>query len=243
MKKLSRLIPVAAAFLALSCSKQQSAEGYVSFSIRENAEIADVTKSKLSGYMTLPSAGDFNLKVSDENGAAIWTGKASQWSDQTKLRVGNYSVEATYGDSSAEGFDKAYLYGKTNFAIAGAGTQNVTVNVILKKALVKLVCTDAFRNYFKDWNFTVLTGKGTAIPFARNETKAAFVDAYKFSVSGTLTNQAGNVQTLSAVEYTSIKEATCYTVKFDASKTGGLKISILFNDTVETVDVGTIELN
>ena len=108
---------------------------------------------------------------------------------------------------------------------------------------MKLSFSDNFRNYFTDWNLKLTTGTGTQIDFPKSETRAAFVDAYKFTLSGTFTKQGGGSPKTFSKEYNSLESATCYTISFDASTVGGLKISVTFNDTAETIDCGDVELN
>ena len=60
-------------------------------------------------------------------------------------------------------------------------------------------------------------------------------------MEGVLTSET-KTQTFSA-EYTNLHEATAYTLYFDASKVGGSTITITFNDSVEEVELGNVELN
>ena len=51
-----------------------------------------------------------------------------------------------------------------------------------------------------------------------------------------------DVQTFTK-DYTGLNEATAYTIVFDASNVGAGAITISFNNTVETVELGDLELN
>ena len=44
-------------------------------------------------------------------------------------------------------------------------------------------------------------------------------------------------------DYSNLNEATAYTFNFDVTNVGGATITIKFNDTVETVELGDHELN
>ena len=78
--------------------------------------------------------------------------------------------------------------------------------------------------------------------FPKGESRAAFMDAYKFTVSGEMTNQNG-VKSNFTKEYTNLSEACCYTLSFDVNSVGCSSITISFDDTTETVDLGNIDLN
>ena len=67
------------------------------------------------------------------------------------------------------------------------------------------------------------------------------MDGYKFNVEGTLT---GEMKTSTFTkEYTNLDEATAYTFIFDAGNVGGATLTVKFNDTVETIELGDYELN
>jgi hypothetical protein len=152
-------------------------------------------------------------------------------------------VKASYGSVADEGFNKPCFLGEESFSVTGGSTNNVSINVGLANAVVKVACTDAFKNYFTDYTFTLKTGNGTEISFPKSETRAAFIDAYTLTVEGTLTTQAGKTQTFSKSYNTSLSAATCYTLKFDASNIGSTSINISFDNSTDNVDLGSIELN
>lgn len=247
MKFYRNLICAAALLATVSCSVKISGEGsadtgFVSFGVDNDGDIALVTKSSLSDFTTLPSASDFAIVVKNSDAQTVYEGTVKNWDSSKPLQTGNYNVTATYGEEGAEGFDKPYFTGNTNFAVNGGQTTSVSVPASLGNSLVKIECSESFKNYFTDYSFTLKTGSGTEISFPKDETRAAFIDAYKFSVSGTFTNQGGTKYPFTK-DYNSIEANTCYTIRFDASNIGGLKVTVTFDDTVTTVDCGDLELN
>lgn len=232
------------ALLALaSCSKNGtgSAEGQLRFSVEPVVEVADITRSNVSDFTTLPAAGDFTLKITDSESVSVWTGKLSEWNSSTGLPAGNYSVSASYSSADVEGFDKPYFTGTKSFAIEGGSTATVSIPVSLGNTVIRINCTEAFRNYFKDYSFTISRDGAEVVSFAKDETKAAFVDGYKFTLSGTMTGELKE-QTFSK-DYSNLNPATAYTVNFDVPNAGGGSIIITFNDETETVELGDVELN
>lgn len=246
--KIYRILGCAAIVLAtVSCSTKISgggdtATGFVKFTVESTDEIALVTKGNLSDYTSLPASSDFRLVVKNSDGAPVYEGAVSEWSSTTPLTLGNYSVTATYGEEGVEGFGKPYFVGSAQFAVQGGQSTSVSIPVKLGNSIVKIECSDNFKKYFTDWAFKVTTGTGTIIDFPKDETRAAFIDAYKFSISGNLTSQGGTVKSFSK-DYNTLEANTCYTVKFDASNVGGMTVSVTFDDKVETVDLGDVELN
>lgn len=243
--KINRLLlgMMALALVPTSCSRHQdTADGNVLFSVATDGQVDVVTKSNVSDYTTLPDAGKFTIALTNSNGDEIYAGTLEGYDASTALKTGNYSVKANYGSVADEGFGKPCFSGETSFSIVGGGTASVTIPVSLTNAIVKVECTETFDAYYTDYSFSVKTGGGTVIDFPKGEKRAAFVDAYMISVSGTLTSQSGKTQEFSK-EYRSLSPKTCYTIKFDVSNVGGNSISISFDDTIEDVELTEVELN
>lgn len=241
MKHLKTIVSVLTLAMAVSCAKNQpSVGGQVIFAVSSNEIVADMTKSYVSDYTALPSAADFTISVTGEEYA--WTGKMSEWSAETVLIAGEYSVVASYGDlESEEGFDKPYFVGTQDFTVNGGEQTVVSVPVSLGNAIVKMSFSETFNNYYPDYTFRLTRdGKEIAV-FAKGETRAAFLDPWKFTLEGTL---VGEMKTSTITkEYSNLNEATAYTFNFDVTNVGGALITIKFNDTVETENLGDQELN
>lgn len=229
--------------LACACNKDsrvKAVRGGVCFEVGSDDYVALVTKGSVSDYTALPSAGSFTIEVA---GASFtWSGLLSEWDSTTPLPTGNYTVAASYGEEGVEGFDKPYFCGQKEFVVEGAQNTEVKIPVSLANSIVKVSCSEMFNNYYPERTFTVTTGNGTAIEFAAGTVKGAFIDAYKFTISGELRNQAGNAQTFSK-EYVSLEPKTCYDIHFDVKDISGGSITISFDESVDTVDLDTVELN
>jgi hypothetical protein len=212
----------------------------VTFEVSSNQTVADVTKSNVSDYTALPSAADFTITITGEEYS--WTGKVSEWSAETALTVGEYSVTATYGDlENEEGFDKPFFTGTQTFAVVGGEQTAVSVPVSLGNAIVRMTFTEAFNNYYPEYSFKLSRDAKEIAVFTKGETRAAFVDPWKFKLEGTL---VGEMKTSTfSKDYSNLSEATAYTFNFDVTNVGGATITIKFNDTVETVELGDFELN
>lgn len=242
MKHLKTILGAVVLLMAFACTKNQAeGNGQVSFVLTGDYQIADQTRSNVSQYTTLPSSEDFTITITDASSAPVWAGKLLDWDSATLLKAGNYKVTATYGDIEDEGFDKPFFTGAADFTIAGAQTAEVTVNVSLGNTIIMIGCSDNFRNYYKDYTFRLTRNGSEIVTFVKDEAKAAFVDAYKFTLEGTVVSET-RTQTFSK-DYASLKEATAYTIMFDASNVGSNSITITFNNAVETVELGDMELN
>ncbi|MCF0176201.1 MAG: DUF4493 domain-containing protein [Bacteroidales bacterium] len=233
----------ALAFLASCSDMEDNGAGRILFIVSSESEVAEVTKSSVGDYTQLPDGGDFTIVVKDSKGKIVYEGLVSNYPADKELVVGNYNVTASYGSVTDEGFGKPCFTGSQSFTVTGGSTNEVSIRVSLANSLVRVVCTDAFRNYYTSYSFTLKTGNGSSISFAQGETRAAFVDAYTISVEGELVNQGGKAQTFSRSYTSSLDPATCYTLKFDAGNIGSGTIRISFDNNVDDVNPGWMELN
>ena len=231
------------AALSVSCSRHLvESEGNVEFSVDADCKVAVASRSNVSDYAALPDAGEFTIALTNGSGDEIYTGRLDGYVTSTALKAGNYSVKASYGSVYDEGFGKPCFSGERTFAVTGGGSATVSIPVSLSNSIIRIECTDRFKSYYTDYSFIVKTGGGTEIPFPKGETRAAFVDAYTISVSGTLSNQGGKTQSFSK-DYKSLAPKTCYTIRFDVSNAGGNSITVTFEETVENVELMDVELN
>ncbi len=220
--------------------------GRIMLQLSAEDNIADVTRSNVSDITPLPDKSDFDITITKEDDAPAWSGKqAAIPADGIELPAGRYVISATYGSADEEGFDKPYFTTRPDgiiFMNTGGKTDVIKVPVKLGNSIIKVVATEAFDKYFTDYTFTVTTGAGKKIDFHKGETRGAFIDAYKFSMNGTLTSQSGKSQSFTSQEYT-VEAATCYTVKFDVGGAGGMTINISFDRKVTEITLDDIELN
>lgn len=220
--------------------------GRIMLQLSADDNITDVTRSKVSDVAELPAIGDFDIVITNDNEEPAWSGKqAAIPADGIELPAGRYTISATYGSADKEGFNCPYFTTRTDgisFTNTGGITDVITVPVKLGNSIIKIVATEAFDKYFTDYKFTVTTGANHKIDFPRGEKRGAFIDAYKFSINGTLSSQSGKSQSFTSQEYM-VDAATCYTVKFDVGGTGGMTITISFDRGVTEINLGNIELN
>lgn len=117
----------------------------------------------------------------------------------------------------------------------------MSVPVALGNAIIKMTFSESFNNYYKDYTFKLTRDGADIATFVKGETKAAFIDPYKITLEGTLVGENKTVTV--NYDYTNLNEATAYTFNFDVTNVGGAAIRISFNDTVETIELGDVELN
>ena len=243
MKLVRTIMGVMTACVALSCAKIQvrSGSGQVAFTIAPEESVVECTKSNVSDYTTLPVSADFMIVVKNSASEPIYNGKLSGWDSATKLKAGAYTVNVTHGDIEEEGFNKPYFYGSASFNIVADQTTPVSVPARLGNTIIKVSCTENFKNYYSDYSFKLLRSGAEIVSFVKDDTRAAFIDGYMVTLKGELTSES-KTYTFTK-EYSGLNEATAYTILFDVSNVGGANITISFNENIDQVDLGEIDLN
>lgn len=244
MRNLTKITMLFILAALVSCAKKESAStGMVDFTVFADQSLADVTKSNVSDYTTLPTVENFTVVVKNSSDEELWKVKASEWNPSTQIPVGNYTVTASYGDLANEGFDKPCFIGTESFVVLGNETTDVSVPVSLANAVILVRCTDNFKNYYPEYSFSLMRMSSKIVDFVQGETRGAFIDPYRFHFEGTVKTETGAVKTFATQEYRSLDSATAYTVIFDVNKIGGGSVTVSFNDNLETVELADVELN
>lgn len=242
-KTLALLFAAALTFVGCSESGLESGRGRISIALSTDDSANDLTRASLG--LTAPAASEFALTIMDANGSVLseWN-TIGEYDEATLYDVGNYSAKATYGKTSTEAFETPCFEGTKEFAIINDQTTAVKITAYVANAVVKLDYTDAFKNYFADYTFTLTTAAGTSFEFTADETRRAFIDPYNFSVNGTATTQTGSTIEIKK-DFTGIAAKTLYTVKFDVNSgnVGGATVTVTFNDEPVAEIPVDIELN
>lgn len=223
--------------MLVSCTREWDS-GCVYFLLREGTVI-EQTKSSVTQYASLPDIDSLSLEIGNSALSRIFSGKVSDWNPATKMTPGDYTVTVSAGDPYNEGPAAACFTGSADFSIVAGEMVCVTVNVTLGNSIVKIGRTGSFDNYFPESSFKVTT------PLNPDgfvyDGSPVFISG-SFSIVGTATNQSGNVFSLESKSWRG-EPATCYNVIYDVTNAGGVTVRISFDDTVQTVDLGEINMN
>ncbi len=239
--KDSMLLP--AVLLALMSCERVSGTGSLRINVVAKAQIEDRVKSNVADLTPLPKASEFTVRITDFFGDQVWSGLLGDWDETTPLVAGEYDISAEYGDVTIEGRDRPCFLGGASFEVKGDETVSVSIPASLQNCVVRVVTTESFDNYFIERSILITTGSGNAFTLEGPDSGDVFMDAYRFSLSGSLKGQDGREHSFGPIEYDGLRQAVCYTVRLDASSVGGLHLEIAFDDSLETVDLGEIEIN
>ena len=181
MMKKSILLGICAASLLCSCSDEWNAPG------SRTGRIAPVVGIDTEAVTSRPAApqsraeGDeltadnLSIRIAKADGSFCkeWETLAD-FDPSTAFPVGDYIVEAFYGDAEDEGFEKPSYYGSQDISVADDKTTEVGLTAGLSKSMVTIAYTEAFEGYMADWSATV-KGAGEAIDYVKGETRPVYV--------------------------------------------------------------------
>lgn len=223
-----------------SDERTPSGGGYLAVRVAADNEVVSAA-SRAEGD-GIPDIGDFSLSIAKENGELVskWDKFSDYDAEATVVPVGAYTVSASYGDATTEGFDGLSYAGSTTANVAEGETTDVTIDCTINKARVSISYTDAFKSYFTSYSAYVSSSRGNKIDYTADETRAAYftpgnLDVYlnvtRPGVSGSV---ALKVKTLAA----EVKHEYRLTMDVDA---GTSTLNIIFNDDPESTQ--NVEFN
>lgn len=115
--------------------------------------------------------------------------------------VGKYTMTAYYGDSADEGFGKPAVFGSTELSVSEGKTTRVELTAKPSKAMVGISFDEDLASYMTNLSATLHTASGSAIDFAADETRYAYVAPGKMTLDVTFTKPNGKGGTLQVAEF------------------------------------------
>lgn len=223
-----------------SDERTPSGGGYLAVRVAADNEVVSAA-SRAEGD-GIPDVGDFSLSIAKENGELVskWDKFSDYDAEATVVPVGTYTVSASYGDATTEGFDGLSYAGSTTANVAEGETTDVTIDCTINKARVSISYTDAFKSYFTSYSAYVSSSRGNKIDYTADETRAAYFTPGNLNVylnvtrPGVSGSVALKVKTLAA----EVKHEYRLTMDVDA---GTSTLNIIFNDDPESTQ--NVEFN
>lgn len=182
------------------------------------------------------SAADLSLRLTQlgVDNARTWSwASITDFDASMQFPVGQYSLEAYYGDKNAEGFDAPAFYGRQELTVADDQVTQLALTASLSKSMITLKYTEAFENYMTDWSASV-----NGITYAKGEQRPIYVKSGDVNINVTVTkpNGKGGSFTLGTIE---TKPRYHYTVTIDVNEgnVGEATLTVTFDDNLAMVDL------
>lgn len=190
------------------------------------AEASDVT------------AADLGLRLVNDQGAVVqeWDNLAA-FDKDARFDVGNYTLEAFYGDQDTEGFEAPYFYGSQSIKIEENKVTTVALTAQLANAMVSLDYTDNFTGYMTSWSAEVHSQAGSTSEYAQTEARPVYVKAGLVEVYVSFTKPNGVGAKILAASFTA-KERTHYHVTFDLNaEASAAVLKVVYDEQLNMEDV------
>lgn len=126
----------------------------------------------------VPDANAFGIKLtkSDNSFSKTWS-NLEGFNRETEFTIGDYTIEATYGDLNEQGFERPFFKGSNEVHVSPGAVSTVNVTATLANAMVTMRYTDQFLANFSEYSASIQTpNHSEPVLFPKGETRSAFID-------------------------------------------------------------------
>lgn len=251
MKKtiLLGITAAGAVMLLASCSDDwgMKGEGRGSIAPLVGVDTQVITSQKSSDSQTAAAsradedavtAADLSIRLTKSDGS--WSNtweKLTDFDATQQFAVGDYLIEAFYGDENEEGFEKPSYEGSQMVAVADQRTTEVALTAGLSKCMISIDYTDTFKNYMSSWSASV-KGAGPAIEYTADETRPLYLVPGEASITINVVKPNGLSGTFDLAKV-STKARYSYHVTVDVNEgnAGDATLTVSFDENLAHEDV------
>lgn len=191
--RVAILLIIVACFMSCSTDNAPTTSGCgtVNLNLGINSHIICASDSNII-LENLPSINSFGISMSNSDGQYnhFWD-SFSDFPKNELFRTDNYMITASYGDINNEGFDCPCFIGSSNFSVTDNEISNVNIECKLTNTMVSIVYTDAFKEFFKDYDAKLHSEGGLYISYGKDESRPMFLKPGRISLTLSLTKKNG----------------------------------------------------
>lgn len=246
MNKIRLSVAAVIGVLCLSACNDENpwvgqGEGRISPRVAADPAVKDVAPTLRAGEdgFPVPTVSDLKLSLTKADGTMSQTWESADLFPTDKLfKIGAYTLEASYGESDAEGFEKPYFYGKADFTVMEDEVAEPTLTAKLANTMVSVDYTQDFLNYFKGYATQLHSAGGDFITIEHGETRPVFLRPGEVTITMSITKQNGVSATIEAAKFSADPQHH-YHLTFDVNggETGDAQLQVIFDSSIVTDDV------
>lgn len=217
-------------------------EGSLKLELASDGSVYRSTRADDTKATIVPSIEEFKIALSRTDGSSnLKWDNLTAFNKETSFPIGEYKLEAFFGDKDTEGFTAPYFYGSETVVVTAGDEKNVSITAVLANSMVSIRYTDEFNTLYPQHSAAIRSAGHDYIVFASTEDRPAYVSPSEISLNLTLTNAAGKQVTLQPAGFTA-NPRMHYIVTIGvsgASESGGVTLDVQFEENVvaETVTV------
>lgn len=249
----SKKILVSLCFLSLvqlsSCSFREeispdSGKGGIRLEI--SADYSSTKADVLEGQLNVD---DFKIEIINSEGVIFkrWDTYAEYKEQESTAFVmnagGPYLLRATYGDSTASGFDAFFFIGEQEFTVTPQEVTHLSVVCRMGNAKIAVKYGENIRKAYADYRTTVSSSRGGSLVFAKDCTESGYVPAGDLTVYVELEDAEGKPGSFTNAGKISAEPGDFVTLNIDSKEIpgGDLTLSVSIDPATEDHQI-TIDL-
>lgn len=201
-------------------------------SARSGSELSDVT------------VDDLTLTLADSQGETVFSGPVSDFDTSKGFVIGDYTMSASYGDPTAEGFELPAVYGSADFTVTEGKAATPTISATPTKAMLTLRFDASLTGYMDAMQAAVNTAGGSSVKYTADETRPVYITPGQTSVQLSFTKPNGKSGTVEIASFdAAVKTHYTLLAKLGGDGFGTLEgITVVYDDLLEQEDV-TIDIS
>lgn len=240
-------VVLAASAGVVSCSDDSpwsgsSDQGGINLNLSADGRVMRATRADDNQSPVVPDGSAFAIELTKSDGtySKSWA-NVDGFNRETSFPIGDYSIVASYGDLSVQGFGNPCYIGSASVHVAPGALTEASVVATLANSMVSVRYTDKFTENFGAYSASVRSDEKDPVVFAQTEDRPAYVAPGNVVLNLTLTNKKGEQVTISPASFEALARHH-YIVTVDATgnvTTGDLALNVVFEEEVvfEKVDV------
>lgn len=188
--------------------------------------------SRAQGQAKVIEASDLTLRLTNSEGRS-WEYPVNEFPADKDFAIGQYTLDAYYGDATEQGFDLPAYFGTQTINVKDGETTTPSITATLANAMVSIKYTEAFQKYMASWSADV-----NGVEYAQDQTEPVYVTPGEVSVSLTVTKPNGLGATF-ALDKINAEARHHYsiTVNVNDGNVGDAVLEITFDDAMETESI------
>lgn len=187
--------------------------------------------SRADGDIT---AADLSLTLTKADGSYKQTWETvADFPVDKEFAVGDYTLDAFYGDPEEQGFEKPAYAGSQTLKVSDGLTTTLGLTASLANSMFTIKYTDAFVGYMADWSASV-----AGIEYAKDETRPVYVKPGDVTIKINVTKPNGLKAEFTLDKVTAEpKYHYMVTVDVNDGNVGGSALKVTFDDNLAKEEV------
>ena len=241
------ILCAAAAVAGLSSCSDESpwtgsdSEGGIRLEFTADGRVMRQTRGDDNVSPVVPEADSFTVTLRNGDGSynKTWNG-IEAFNREGSFPIGDYSLSASFGDLSKEGFNNPYFYGSADVHVTPSSETEAKITATLANSMVSVRYTDAFIENFPKYSASVQSEGHEWVMFAQDEDRPAYIaPGNEVKLNLTLTDTEGREVTVQPASFEA-KARHHYIVTIDVNgQNGNLALNVVFEENVvnQTIEV------